>query len=513
MDVSGDLLFLDFDHENQPLRLLPDTAQSQYINKYLIGLRASSVIVEPCYFDKDYLDEFSSFYARCSQGYKNVCQRVHLFGPETISKDDFYLAASNDEALQKKLNENYLGFVVLRPIPVAPFGRTVLALYPDRDSSQPRITTPARLYKTHVAGVTLEIEGLAWQQQDTGVAACATVSLWTMFHSSAYDEHHAIPTTADITKSARKFGSRPFPSVGLTLEQIMEAINQQNLNPIAVSGDKSDLPSNGLGHPFSKERFANNVAAFVRSGYPLLLAGHYEGGGGHAICIVGFRDKAVTPGESGKYRMADQDVEYIYAHDDNFGPNLRFRIEQGPNGEALMVSSPPDYTSDGLPQPPRVFRPYNLIAAVNEDVRVSADELFTKGLQSTNAIVKLISNLYQMNNALPPSFTFSPRFILLHDYFDQELSKTLSGQALGSARIALQEKVPPMSLHLGVIRVGTGSGHLVMDILFDTTDSGRSIPSFANIIYDKQLFRYLDSLEPEQIEQYLGLSRYLVPAF
>jgi hypothetical protein len=524
MRISGNLEFYGFRDQEQPLNYLSETPQKQYLIQYLADLDVGSTVVEPSYFDKDYLDEFSVYYSRSSQCYVNICRRVHFFSGEPVSREQVRLAASGDLNALESLQDRYCGFIVLRPIPIAPLGRTVLKLYPDRTPGQPRITTPSRRYKANITGIELSVDGLAWQQQDTGVAACATVSLWTMLHSSAYDEHHSIPTTAQITQSAQSFGRRPFPSTGLTLEQILEAIHKQNLNPIAVSGDSlANPPIPALGRLFSKDRFANNVAAFVRSGYPVLVVGHYEGSSGHAICIGGFRDRTPDGGAPGSLTMADKDIDYVYIHDDNKGPNIRFKIESGEQGQAKLVSSPPEYLESEQEEAPHVFYPYSLIAATHQDVRISADELYEKGFRITSFFVGIMNAIFQHNNIELPQYTFSPRFILLRDYFSKELGTTLSGDVLGAVRLALQEKVPPMSLHLGVVRLGANGDSLLMDLLYDTTDSGRNIPLFTAVVYDPAMYEYLRNLllspELDQIMQGISiidkseLPMHLIPAF
>src|SRR5690606_22501303 len=97
---------------------------------------------------------------------------------------------------------SYLGFVVIRPLDVAPFGRTVLAWYENREAHSIRITPALRKYTCNVLGVRLNVDGIPWQQQDRGVSACATIALWSMFHSSAFDANHSVPTTVEITKNA-----------------------------------------------------------------------------------------------------------------------------------------------------------------------------------------------------------------------------------------------------------------------------------------------------------------------
>lgn len=214
-------------HEAEALNLAPFdvasfpsgvrvTRQVEYLRCYLSDLGAESVIEEPHYFDRDYLAEFAAFYSTSSKGYLNVCRRLHLFGlPLPELRRQFSAALGGDAGARELLNQSYLGFMVLRPLPVTPFGRTVLKLYPDRQPTLPRATQPARTYRANLLGLSLEVRGLAWQQQDRGVGACATVALWTMFHSSALDEHHAVPTTVETFapgafRGGRRRGLRDF---------------------------------------------------------------------------------------------------------------------------------------------------------------------------------------------------------------------------------------------------------------------------------------------------------------
>src|SRR5687768_5554985 len=131
------------------------------------------VIIEPNYFDRDYLSEFVAFYSTSAAGYLNICQRLHFFSAQ-VSRPDFSRALGGDPDSVRSITEAYLGHVVLRPIPGAPLGKTVLRTYPDEDGidkGTPRVTAPARSYEEHVAGLTLRVSGLAWQQQDSAVGS------------------------------------------------------------------------------------------------------------------------------------------------------------------------------------------------------------------------------------------------------------------------------------------------------------------------------------------------------
>lgn len=496
-----------FEDINNPLHVLKDSHHKRYIISYLAGATAKSLLLEEKYFDRDYLDEFSSFYSRVAIGYPNICRRLHIFGPIEVDENIFIKALSNNDE-DGFLQDNYLGFIVLRPIPSAPFGRTVLALYPDRSTETPRINEPARIYHSHIAGVRLSVRGLAWQQQDTGVAACATIGLWTMFHSSALDDNHAIPTTAEITKSAEQFGARAFPSKGMTINQILEAIHRQNFNPVAVSGDV--IKENGSAMGFSRERFSVNCMSFIRSGYPVLLLGH-NGFGGHAICLVGARENQVDESNDKAICAEDENSVYFYVHDDNYGPNIRCRLDEK-NGVACLVAEPPDYVVSGYPERQTFFTPTNLVVATNKDVMVTADDLYLRTEKCALGVYSLLKTILEANKESAIPVIFSARFMLLKDYMDGGLAQVVPASILGMTRLTVHENAIPMSLHVGVARIALRDGSVVCDVVHDTTDSSRNTSVFVSVVYDKVLYNVLHSFDLNT-RKILGFSENLVPAF
>lgn len=68
----------------------------------------------------------------------------------------------------------------------------------------------------------------------------------------------------------------------------------------------------------------------------------------------------------------------------------------------------------------------------------------------------------------------------------------------------LWEKVPPMSLHLGLIRVGIGA-NVLADIIHDTSDSDINHPVFTTIVYAPQILPTLNFLQGKQLSNGLVL--------
>jgi len=78
--------------------------------------------------------------------------------------------------LGKQLDSNYLGFMVLKPLPQTIVGRTCFKTYPD-DGNRRHFPTLHK-YSSNLFGLPLTVNSLAYQEQDKVVAACATSALW-----------------------------------------------------------------------------------------------------------------------------------------------------------------------------------------------------------------------------------------------------------------------------------------------------------------------------------------------
>lgn len=448
---------------HDPLAKLSPHPQADYLRCYLSDLHAGWVIEETRYFDRDYLQEHSAYYGSLAAQPPNVCRRLHFFDKE-FKSEVLDRALEGSAQAQSELQSSYLGFSVIRPLGHAPFGRTVVSWYPDQREKyggNPRIDAPSRKYVAHLAGVPLTVRGLAWQQQDGAVALCATTALWTMLHSSAFDDHHAIPTTTDVTRFAYRSlreGAHVFPAMdGLDNRQILEAIARAHLTPVLVDGDAIE--------GFSSEFFSTTVATLLRSGYPVLLSGTLEDRGGHLTCVTGFR-------ASGTGRPnQDATVRIFYVHDDNLGSNVRQVVESDELQRVVLRPEAPEkrYAGEPLHDPAKdypAFRPQQLIVGVHDGLHMPPSHLNRIGDQ----IVKTVQSLVEDGAQL----TATVRFAKLSTYSSEIISDALKREPKGLrlVRQKLADDLQPIGLHLGVVRIGTSANELVADVLIDASDLG-----------------------------------------
>ncbi len=134
------------------------------------------------------------------------------------------------------------------------------------------------------------------------------------------------------------------------------------------------------------------------------------------------------------------------------------------------------------------FLPDALLAAAHDDVRLSPDALHLRALDLSAMLIAVSGNKIGL--------TASSRFVRVADYIGRELERVLDGKpsVLGRTRLSLWESVKPMSLHLGVIRIGDGQAPLV-DVLYDTTDSMPNLRAFCSVAYHPTIDALLKRLQ------------------
>jgi hypothetical protein len=223
--------------------------QLAYLERYAQDMGCKSILVERDYIDRDYMEDHSVFYSRSLQPFRNRCQRVHFFATDSqTARTELHRLLEN--VVHKKgvsecarqvddfSSEYYLGFSVIKPLGGCPVGRTVLKCFDKNAGTHARVFDSARVYKTHLRGLALTVIGLAFQQQDVGVSACATTALWSSLQKARDFEEIVPATPAQITRLASQYTlpfGRPMPSEGLGVDQMCVAIQSLGLAPNFVS--------------------------------------------------------------------------------------------------------------------------------------------------------------------------------------------------------------------------------------------------------------------------------------
>jgi hypothetical protein len=257
----------------------------EHICTILEKMNAKSVIIENDYIDRDYLEDFVGFYSRCFNKYNKNCQRFHFFSVD-ISTEPLSNLLLNPERLQ----HNYLGFIVIRPLPRTVIGRTCLSHVFKNDQTEIPLLKD---YRANLFGIDLSIKSIAFHEQDQIASACATTALWTAFQSTSTTFQHKMPSPIEITKMAtsrRPPDQRVIPNAaGLTLEHMADAIRSLDLEPYVTK-----LGQDAIGLYFLKAK----AYAYLRGKIPPILLlkltdQENEINSGHALTVVGYDSSVI----------------------------------------------------------------------------------------------------------------------------------------------------------------------------------------------------------------------------
>jgi hypothetical protein len=432
--------------------------QLAYLGVYLNELECRTIVLETHYIDRDYIEDLSLFYGRSLRSYPNYCQRMHFFS-ETFSDEQWRAMVvcppGEMQQARERLQSTYLGFTVVRPLPAAPVGRTILKTYgKTAPGGLTRDFGAIRKYQVHLGGFSLNIEGLAFQQQDRGVSACATTALWSALQRVTWMEGLPLASPASITESASRYllaEGRALPSEGLTLHQIGEATRAAGLAPLVI---KSTSPE------FDRAQ----LLGYISSGFaPVLAIRVLKNSEGHAICGVGLKTGPVLPQTEAQffYREAASAVQGVYVHDDRLGPYAVAAIF----AHTITLDGGKNIVRTGLhlKWPDEVDAEVSVLDAIivplPTKVRLTITRMRSLGLGVANTVGKLLPQFGQQT-------TLRCRYRLATDYRAAARDFGLTPAGLYNLNCELV-----LSRYIGMIELSAPDGAIV-DFLLDATESG-----------------------------------------
>lgn len=355
--------------EITPVSVIEEKSHFTYLMHYLgasKGLHAQTMVIEENYISKDYLHDYADYYSLCFERYEKVCKRIHLFD------NRFDKARFSKQLLEKDPQQvddfwkHYLGYIVVKPIPVTVIGATMLKTYPHEGRFGGRTYWGLKDFIVHVFGVKQVIKTLVFQEQDKVTAACATTAIWSTL-SKVYNEFQAsYKSPSQITKDADNVshdGSRLFPNKGLSVLQICQAIERSGL-VCEVKHDKKDGNNAALtSNAYLKEL----VRAYAGIGVPIIVIIEVSVVQHHAITLVGHRHQGASKVcKSGPIQFMSENIDRLYAHDDQWGPFARIRF--GDNDSLITPWNELKSTSS-------IIKATDVVVSIFPKIRISYEDI------------------------------------------------------------------------------------------------------------------------------------------
>jgi hypothetical protein len=324
------------------------------------GLGAKTIVIEKKYISKSYLIDYSNYYSTCFSDYERFCKRVHFFSRD-FSEADFE-AALKDSIADSPIWESYLGYIVVKPLPLLTIGATLLKTYESTPTNK-RIFHAIEKYPVNLFGKELTVQSLAFQEQDSVVGACASSALWTAFHKTSKLFQTSLPSPSDITRSAKNLfqnSGRTYPNTGLDHYQIGNAIDATGMVSELRNSDK---------FRGEVDRLKAFIYAYNSMGLPVLLGIKFPEGG-HLITVVGYKESNDNNfPRTSRMALKSSKIERFYAHDDQVGPFSRLGFDASGN---ILTSWVDDTGSHKTAELVSVFIP------IHNKIRINFEDIFSK---------------------------------------------------------------------------------------------------------------------------------------
>jgi hypothetical protein len=283
--------------------------QWRAVVEHLMRLGAKRLLVQSHVRDQDFLHEYEAYYARQHRYMRRDCIRVHAFSsnaPIPSSLTDQSVLDFLDEVSR----DDYLGFATIRPLRHAPIGVTILA-----DGEEREVTAKDR-FPVHIGGVSFEVIGTPFLQQDSSVGACAQASIWMALRTLRRRVGNAAYSPTELTLAAKGSDRVVLGRKGLTVGQMLDAIRLSGHDPFVIDWAQDVVAP----HPAHAQRVLAEARPYLDSGLPVIAVLKPEESEVHCVVALG-----ITLAADG-----------FVVHNDNEGPyQLLGSANEGPHNYSL----------------------------------------------------------------------------------------------------------------------------------------------------------------------------------
>ena len=280
--------------------------------RHLRVLDAKCYVLEDSYIDRDYSADFFHFYARTFRAHARHCKRVHFFSADISPMLRRPLSTDGLRQMQNFASTTYCGFCVIRPLPTAPIGRTVLKgrvrsgftrRLPSRAAHTSTRICSASTCKSLVRPSSNRTPVSARAPKSPSGQACDTCTRGTTTTG--------FPWRTSLDSLRPRPQPRPFlflPGADfLTSERMIRGINEAGYQPLC----------------FRRPDIARSILQYVESGIPVILGLNVGETVGHAVTVIG---RVFAKQDSPTNRAIDYVPAYL-VHDDQGGPYMRLPMD------------------------------------------------------------------------------------------------------------------------------------------------------------------------------------------
>jgi hypothetical protein len=309
------------------------------LEEYMERIRKEvHILIETDYVDKTYRDLYYNYYSTKFNSYYRNCIRISFFN-SPVTEEKFF---SKEGTLQARREEDYLGFLVIRPTFPQIIGRNVLspkALKPELSDFR----TCSTCFSATANGVKFDVTGFPHASQDGEMQCCADITIWAMMEylGNKYPEYSVVHPSKTMASLENITYERQLPTAGLSVESISYALKKQGLAPkIYIREEWGDY----------FERF---FSCYIESGLPIVAAidmyrnsESKEPDSHHAVICIGHVEENIEDclrQASEEFKTMDEDKPVKVYDWDKAQKQFVFIDDNLPPYQKASLNNPLDY--------------------------------------------------------------------------------------------------------------------------------------------------------------------------
>lgn len=179
-----------------------------------------TILVEENYIDKVFRDSYYAFYSHKHFDIPRECKRITFFNCE-FSHEDLY-----DDNMKEKLQENLIGFTIIRPLAKGCVGRTFLDV--NKLKKTPKIYALSTRYNFTVLGLGLYVNAFPFSSQDSETMTCAETTVWSIleYYGTKSPKFRTINPSEISTIICRNSPGRVLPTAGLNYMSVASLLKE-----------------------------------------------------------------------------------------------------------------------------------------------------------------------------------------------------------------------------------------------------------------------------------------------
>lgn len=262
------------------------------ISKILNGQEKVTVVIDNNYIDKIYRDCYYNHFSGKHFEYSRYCKRVFLFLGDCCE----YIAAYNEE----KLQDNFIGCFVVKPLKVGAIGRTLLNpkyIFGDYDSKNIYVRTTN--YCVHLRGMKLFVNAFPYSMQDSETLTCAESTLLNIFdyYSNQYSDYKFMLPSEIFNVAKLNWYERILPATGMSYMLMSRIMVEFGFYPRLYLKDaiKND------------EELIRILSYYVESAIPVAIGICREDHYNHSIACIGHGKNRIENMLKKLYRVSTND--------------------------------------------------------------------------------------------------------------------------------------------------------------------------------------------------------------